>query len=683
MKRRWLAGLTSLILITSATAAPERAPAEPPVWRELERFSSEAEFLAYVGQVQALMGRQRYAQPVPPPPPSPPPPPMAPPVDLPAITSQSPMAVEDLTNQLPQVFASPAQESTSPITQITAEDITTEGEPSSITNVQTQGVDEGGIVKQIGRFLVVLQDGRLFVVDTRPGGEPGLALIGRTNVYRDARHNTWYDEMLVSGNRVLVTGYSYRDEASEIAIFTIDDTGALTRETTYYISSNDYYDTENYATRLVNGALVIYTPLDLSSIDTRARMRWPVVRRWLRDGERRAITTPGRPLFDARDIYKPVQRTFYPLVHSVSVCPLGGAGAGDELDCRTTAFVGQDERQFYVSTTDIFLWVTPSWDQDVRDCSAPTPATIFQVPLSGAPPRALHARGYPETQLALDASANEFRALLTWNNGVCGSGRATEVRYFRAPLAAFTTRPWPAPLESYAPAPSPGAEQYEVRFTSSHVVYGGRTSYSSYPPAERAAPLSARVIALPLARPSAAAIIDTPHNILRVERAGADAVVTGYRTDRGLSVSLIRLAGEPRIADTEVLVNRYESENRSHAFNALVGPEGDGLMGLPTVTRVKEGGRWWFRSQASDVSFLTRNAAGQLGAAGELLAVQNAQHPSYRCEVSCVDWYGNTRALFIGQRVFALSATELIEGDLSGDRIGERRRLNLSAPPAN
>jgi hypothetical protein len=129
------------------------------------------------------------------------------------------------------------------------------------------------------------------------------------------------------------------------------------------------------------------------------------------------------------------------------------------------------------------------------------------------------------------------------------------------------------------------------------------------------------------------------------------------------------------------LRNRYESENRSHAFNALVRPEGDGLMGLPTVTRVKESGRWYFRSQASDVSFITVNREGRLGVAGELLAGQNAQHPSYRCEVSCVDWYGNTRALFIGSRVFALSATELIEGDLVDGRVGERRRLNLSAPP--
>jgi hypothetical protein len=104
-------------------------------------------------------------------------------------------------------------------------------------------------------------------------------------------------------------------------------------------------------------------------------------------------------------------------------------------------------------------------------------------------------------------------------------------------------------------------------------------------------------------------------------------------------------------------------------------------MGLPTVTRVREGGRWWFRSRASDVSYLTVDPAGRLEWAGELVARQDAQHPDYRCEVSCVDWYGNTRALYIGSRVFALSATELIEGAVERGRIQERRRVNLSAPP--
>lgn len=56
------------------------------------------------------------------------------------------------------------------------------GSNPAITNNQTIGVDEGGIVKQIGRFLVVLQDGRLFSADLGEGASARLRLADRTDL---------------------------------------------------------------------------------------------------------------------------------------------------------------------------------------------------------------------------------------------------------------------------------------------------------------------------------------------------------------------------------------------------------------------------------------------------------------------------------------------------------------------
>jgi hypothetical protein len=39
--------------------------------------------------------------------------------------------------------------------------------------------------------------------------------------------------------------------------------------------------------------------------------------------------------------------------------------------------------------------------------------------------------------------------------------------------------------------------------------------------------------------------------------------------------------------------------------------------------------------------------------------------PGYECEVSCVDWYGNSRPIFTDGRIFALSGSELIEGRIA------------------
>jgi uncharacterized secreted protein with C-terminal beta-propeller domain len=100
----------------------------------------------------------------------------------------------------------------------------------SITNNQMRGVEEGDIVKQINQYQIVLQDGRIFVIDTRAGGSRNLALTDRTNVYRNPNDDMWYDEMLVFGDRVLITGYSYRERATELSVFRLDSAGRLSRE---------------------------------------------------------------------------------------------------------------------------------------------------------------------------------------------------------------------------------------------------------------------------------------------------------------------------------------------------------------------------------------------------------------------------------------------------------------------
>lgn len=669
MRYRWLAGLAFVAIVSSAAAQSVKGPIHPtpprqaPSWPSLQRFSGDADFLQYVRTVRAIRDaeeRRRYhggydsdsaTGAIPPPPPPPPPPP--------AVAAPAPMQAQSRADSSVSMPAG-----------------------ASVTNVQTQGVDEGDIVKQLGRFLVVLQDGRLFVVDTTPGGQPGLALTSRANVYRDARNQMWYDEMLVSGNRILVTGYSYRESASEITVFTLNDAGQLHREAIYYLSSNDYYSAENYATRLVNGNLVVYTPLNISYLNPDQPMRWPLIRRWVRDGERQAETTRGKPLFDAHDIYKPLRPTLSPFVHSVSVCPLGDLRSGDELDCHTTAFVGAWQREFFVSTSDIYLWVNASWGDSECQRNGPNnavPSTLYQVPLSGSTPRALFTRGAPTNQFALDANGGEFRALLGWQPCGGGGGEHPQVRYFHVPLSALSTTPRTAGDFAYVNVPSPDGAQYEPRFTENYLVYGSRPTYSSYPPQGQT--VTGRVVAVPVARPRNTFTLEAPHGVLRIERAGASNIaLTGYRNDDGLSVSLLDLRGRPRIVDTHLLEGRYESENRSHAFNSLIGPEG-GLMGLPTVGGIKESGRLVFRSEVSDLSFLSVNAAGQLNDMGRLNANDNAPDPTYHCEVSCIDWYGNSRAIFTGGRIFALSGTEMVEGGISGNRIGERRRLNLSQPP--
>ena len=53
-------------------------------------------------------------------------------------------------------------------------------ESDAITNTQTQGVDEGGIVKKLGEYLIVLRRGRIFSIKA---GTQDLRAISSINAY--------------------------------------------------------------------------------------------------------------------------------------------------------------------------------------------------------------------------------------------------------------------------------------------------------------------------------------------------------------------------------------------------------------------------------------------------------------------------------------------------------------------
>ena len=88
----------------------------------------------------------------------------------------------------------------------------------SVTNMQHAGVDEGGIVKLHGEHLVVLRRGRLFTINVR---DKNLRPVSTVDAYGDGINpqGAWYDEMLLSGNTIIVIGYSYQRGGIEVGFF--------------------------------------------------------------------------------------------------------------------------------------------------------------------------------------------------------------------------------------------------------------------------------------------------------------------------------------------------------------------------------------------------------------------------------------------------------------------------------
>ena len=694
-------------------ALPEPRPIAP--WQDnsfrslvspgLERFESDRDFQRYVNRTQAARHRweRRFGALIPPPR-------IAPGLlgfqdaEVPECSPDDPSCIDDTPQEI-IVTASAARPNPVQSTPLAI---------TSITNNQTANVDEGDIVKQIGNYLIVLQDGRIFSVDI--GGD-ALRPADRLNVYRDGNDDGWYDEMLVEGNRILITSYSYDNDATEISVFQLDTSnGRLSRDGSFLISSDDYYSGDNYATRIVGDNLIIYTPYEADDL-TDARGR-PRIRPWMSEEERDALLEAGadedrdprlrgQMMMDADNIYRPVIPTVEPYIHSVTICALGTYRADTAPRCRVNAFAGPRSVEMFVTPTDIYLWVGAGWEEigrnlydDFKPCGPGRPdlrnlppSAIYRMPINATTIGVIGIHGRPFDQFSMDSSGGYFRGLWSVSDPTCELDGSVPTAFTNIAMREFT--------ESYAllrdrrhiPVPSVPRGQIRNRFAGDWLVYGsGGGGYDAIPDAPdeddtpekiaaRMAERASTITILPVDRPSAAQTLTVGHNVIRIDRVGIDGmIVNGYRDHQGLTMSLIQLGPQASVDASTTLTGRFESEGRSHAFNAAIDLEGNGLLGVPTVTR--RNGRYVWYSETSDVSFLSVTGGPQrsLTDIGPLLSSiipATERVPDYECEVSCVDWYGNSRPIFTGGRIFALMETELVEGRVVEGRMTELRRVDI------
>lgn len=570
---------------------------------------------------------------------------------------------------------------------------------ADITNNQVSGVDEGGIVKQIGNYLIVLQDGRLYSIDTASDTGPSLRLADRINVYRDPSIDTWIDEVLVSGDRIIVTEYSYEYDASGYSLFTLDEAGQFERGETYYVRSSDYYSDDNYASRIIDGRLVFYIPLRFydfwRSVGDGGEIAWPGIATWSQWreaelGDRSAW--PSEPLIRASNILKPMDPGRVGALHLVVSCEIA-----EGLDCSAIGVPSSRSGEYYVHDDALYLWTrgVAGWDAaeptglETHGYCRPggiverAPVNqLHRIPVDGSTPSAMRVPGMPGDQFAMSVDRGRFRALVSWQDDACEEhfGRDDVLALVDIPIAGMArsgrTRPDQIRLLPRLSSENRWAE-IQNRFSETHLAYARSAYWHDYPPGEQNMHEPARMMIVPLDRIDDLHEVELAHGVIRMDRLGDDFLTTGYRTGAGLHLSVIQ-PGEARssIRAMTRLMNRFENENRSHAFNYTFDEDGV-LMGLPTVKRRRQAGRWWWDSDSSDLSLVRLDNDNRLVPQGDVEARSGGSEENSSCEVSCTDWYGNTRPIFSGGRVFALMGKELVEVDLSGAYLREIARLDL------
>ncbi len=557
----------------------------------------------------------------------------------------------------------------------------TSPDPSSgsITNNQEQGVDEGDIVKVRANDLIILRRGRLFSVRLQEGRLRARSVISAAPP--GVTPASWYDEMLVDGDTILVTGYGYQRRATEINRFHIDADAVITYRDTILLRSGDYYSSRNYASRIVNHKLVLYSPVPLFQNEYDPDNRTV----------RQTVNIPAWKTLDGRwqssanwlEIYRPMRRMGYaPTLHTVNTCDL----ATSPMRCTARAVLAGNSRSFYVSRSAIYLWVASSphepdlfaqTHQAMYQSVDPTNSgsIVYRFPLGDQAVGAVITTGSPVDQFSFRETAEKLQ--VTVMGGAQGDAMwgpensRGAMGLYQLPVTLFSSEVPYAEASMLRHLPSLELPyMIQNRFVGDYLLYGSGNSWRRRSPSQT---VTHRVLAHNIARTVNQAI-ETEHTIDRIEPMMNDAVIVGTDTHNNLHFSALALGTTAERRGHFVRENAAQGETRSHGFFYLPGGEHGGMLGLPLRSGGAQGWRQ-LREGSAEVLFL-RVTDLNFNLLGSLVAHPPTVPTSDNCVASCADWYGNARPIFYRSRIYALMGYELVEGALTGPLLTERSRMN-------
>jgi beta propeller domain-containing protein len=572
------------------------------------------------------------------------------------------------------------------------------GKNTSITNNQVSGVDEGDIVKRKDNFLLILRRGKIYSVSLKSDGQNELTPVSSINVTPPGwNFDSWYDEMLIEDNKILVLGYSYELEASEILRFNISDKGVLSYQDGYLLSSGDYFDTENYASRLFNGKYITYMPSPLADYDNpyaESRSFLTGLPRIAKISGTIKESLVWTDLISFEEIYKPTQLVISPILHTILSCdPLA-----EELICDAKGIISSASTEYYVDQGAIYLWAQ-GWKKDilfdlgfydnidfttilsselkyVEDLDA----VVYKIPFNQGEITAIRVNGQPINQFSFHSIKDKLYMYLIDD---VYSDTTTRSSLYELPFDWFNPE---ASNQASKIAELPHTYlEVNNRFSNDYLVTGSRTNISWSRDSGRDLIPDFDLIVQKIDG-SFQTVLTLEHSADRMEPIGNRMLVSGLDLEGNYNISILELENHGELISRKVFTDLLEDELRSHAFNLKIIDDFLAIVGLTSLNKKDAENRYgafnyyWNDNQASDILFLSLNSVGQLSTSGILKSELNntPDSDSQECETSCYDWYGNSRPFFIEDRIFGLSGDELIEAKLDGTFVVEKIRKNFT-----
>ncbi len=551
-----------------------------------------------------------------------------------------------------------------------------------ITNNQVAGVDEGDIIKFYNEILVILRKGKLYSINIGDVYSQELIKIDEINAFSpDWEHDAYFDEILIDEGVILVLGYNYDYDSSEIIRFEISDAGNFKYLDNYLIKSGDYYDDENYASRLFNHQYTTYIPIELyTNIPFSEQL--PKIAKVPKGFHWAEKDLSWENLIDVDDIYYPIQSVLDPVLHSFITCPLNK----QELYCDAVGIIGSSSNLSYNNSENVYLWVS-AWeskafynkdinidstlydykteyreaDEEFENVDLLYNPMVYKVSLIDLSVEAIQVTGMPVSQFSFHHYENNL-----YMYSVVDKDTA---QLLKMPEYMFNKQASNSSIKLRTLKNIPAFTSTE-RFIGKQLFLGsGLWEFEEFPMLTTVNIKSGRIKKLKLG-----------HSTNRIESINNLALIVGQTTDKNLGISLLDINELNDIKQTYIF-DRLEGESRSHAFNFKY-IDDFLLTGLTTQSKKKAEiesygeviDYYWDDDVSSDITFIG-GKDGDFEYIGELVS---ESQPKKECKFSCDDWYGNSRPFFIGERIFALSGDELIEAGLLDDEIVEIIRIKIT-----
>ncbi len=551
-----------------------------------------------------------------------------------------------------------------------------------ITNNQVTGVDEGDIIKRYKNMLVILRKGKLYSLDISESNLPKMIKIDEVDAFSPFwKHDAWFDEILIDNGMVLVLGYNYDFDSTEVIRFILTKGGEFSYKDNYLIKSEDYFDEENYSSRLFNHQYTTYIPIELNT-DTAIQEQLPKIAK-VEDGfsgdEDDLIWSP---LIEVSDIYYPIQTVLNPMLHSFIVCPLDE----DVLICNGIGIISSWENLYYNNGEKIYMW-TSAWQEEaqqykeietdetlydykdsykyekrkdkIKEVDELYNPLVYRISLDTFDVDAIQVKVMPTSQFSFHYQDNALYMF-----GLLDKRKAQLVKM---PDSLFDKS---ASMSSILVREiNNGADISSTQRYVGNYFLIGDDGYN-FVKDKIIKPLTAINF-----KNGYKKTINLNNYAKRIEAINNKALVIGKTLDNNLGVSLFS-PENPKVIEQTTLLDRLEGENRSHAFNFTYFDDYF-LAGITTQDKDKaeneDGYYYWDDNTSSDITFIGGNE--KIEYIGELTSQAK---PNKTCTLSCEDWYGNSRPFFIGNRIFAISGDELIEAELINGEIVEKYRININ-----